>query len=113
MVLSLSNGFTAASSLPSSVISSPLVNSPTSSASLPSSAPRNMHVISESSSLSSTIIPASISSSTAPIRWTRPQPCKRPRRRSSLLVATFNKFIVVVDETKFVSGLEGATLRCR
>ncbi|KAL4317444.1 hypothetical protein AHAS_Ahas15G0385700 [Arachis hypogaea] len=70
MVLDLGTGSTAASLLPSSVISSPLVNSPTSSAFQPSSALRNKHVLSESRSLSSTIIPASISSSTAPMRWT-------------------------------------------
>ncbi|KAL4274917.1 hypothetical protein AHAS_Ahas20G0055100 [Arachis hypogaea] len=113
MVLGLGTGSTAALSLPSSVISTPLVNSPTSSVSLPSNALRNWHVLSESRSLSSTTIPTSISSSTAPMRWTRPQSCKRLRRRSFLLKATFDEFIVVVDETKLVSGLEGVTLRCR
>ncbi|KAL4344964.1 hypothetical protein AHAS_Ahas11G0231000 [Arachis hypogaea] len=111
MVLGLGIGSTVASSLPSSVISFLPVNSPTSSASLPPSSLRNRHVLSKSRSLSLTIIFALILSSMAPIRWTRPQPCKRPRWCSSLLEATFDKFIVVVDETKLVSGLGGATLR--
>ncbi|KAL4395821.1 hypothetical protein AHAS_Ahas01G0030200 [Arachis hypogaea] len=113
MVLGLGTGSAAASSLPSSVISSPPANSLTSSASLPPSALRNRYVLSEFRFLSSTTILASISSSTVPMRWTRPQPCKRPRQRSSLLKATFDKFIVVVDKTKLVLGLGGATLRCR
>ncbi|KAL4349053.1 hypothetical protein AHAS_Ahas10G0003500 [Arachis hypogaea] len=69
MVLGLGTGSTAASSLPSLVISSPLVNCPTSSAFLPPSALRNKHVLSESRSLSSTTIPALISSSTTSMRW--------------------------------------------
>ncbi|KAL4326857.1 hypothetical protein AHAS_Ahas13G0042000 [Arachis hypogaea] len=80
MVLGLGTSSTAASSLSSSVISSPPVNSPILLTSLPPSALKNKHVLSESRSLSSTTIPASISSSTAPMRCTRLQPCKRPRR---------------------------------
>ncbi|KAL4389583.1 uncharacterized protein DS421_3g66440 [Arachis hypogaea] len=109
----LGTGSTTASSLPSSVISSSSVNTPTSSASLPPSALRNRHVLSEFRSLSSTTIPASISLSTTPMKWTRPQPCKKLRQRSFLLEAIFfDKFIVVVDETKLVSRLGGVTLRC-
>ncbi|KAL4320527.1 hypothetical protein AHAS_Ahas14G0019400 [Arachis hypogaea] len=68
MVLGLGTNSTTTSLLPSSVISSPPVNSPTSSASLSPSALRNKHVLSESRSLSLTTIPASISSLTAPMR---------------------------------------------
>ncbi|KAL4356016.1 hypothetical protein AHAS_Ahas09G0044500 [Arachis hypogaea] len=101
------------SSSPSSVISSSLVNSLTSSASLPLSLLRSRHAPSESHSLSSTTICASISLSTTPMRWTQPQPCKRRSGAflcEKMVEAASDKFFVVVDETKLASRLNGSAV---